>query len=112
MGLSLMIFNVAQFHLREALRELDLTVPNQKKKEISNPTLKWIFYLFKGVDVIEVSQGDVKQSLVSNIKDYHRKIIQCFGKYAMEIYGLSDPDPLFISFSRELITKNGHLRIY
>ena len=44
MALSLFVNNLGQLKLREALAETKQTLPNQLKKETSNPTLKWAFW--------------------------------------------------------------------
>ena len=45
MTLCLMVYNVAEYRLRKSLKTAKETLPNQKGKEIDNPTLRWIFQL-------------------------------------------------------------------
>jgi transposase len=92
MTLCLMVYNVGEYHLREQLQKADETLPNQLGKEIKNPTLRWIFKLMQGISVVRIYTNEVKniyQEAVSNICELTRRIICYFGKYALEIYGLS-----------------------
>jgi transposase len=49
MVLCLFVYAVAEWHLRTWLKEMKMTVKNQLKKPIQNPTMKWIFTLFMSV---------------------------------------------------------------
>ena len=91
MSLTLLVYNVGQYKLRERLNEEQTTLPNQLGKAINNPTLRWIFQILEGIGVIyvglELSQGG-KLSHITNINALREKIIRLFGSSAMEIYGL------------------------
>ena len=52
MTLCLLIYNVGQYKLREQLKTHQTTLPNQLGKEVSNPTLKWIFQIMEGIDMV------------------------------------------------------------
>ena len=45
MFLTLMIYSVAEWKLREKLKETGETIPNKLKKQTQKPTLKWVFML-------------------------------------------------------------------
>ena len=45
MVLTLMIYSVAEWKLREKLKETGETIPDQLKKQTQKPTLKWAFRL-------------------------------------------------------------------
>jgi len=47
MVLTLMVYSVAEWKLREKLKETGETVPNQVKKQTQKPTLKWAFVLMR-----------------------------------------------------------------
>jgi transposase len=100
MGLCLMVYNVGEYHLRKMLSEAKETVPNQNKKEIKKPTMKWIFQCFDSIVVTKFTDinGVVIRELVNNLTELHNKVIQFFGKIAMDIYGIgqaSGPAPPF-----------------
>jgi len=95
MTLCLMVYNMAQFHLRMALKKNNDTVPNQKGKEIQNPTSRWIFRMMLDVAVVQLKvESTTIKEVITNLNDTTRKIIRYFGKHAMKIYDvtpLGDP---------------------
>jgi transposase len=88
MGLCLMIYNVGEYHLREMLKNFKETVPNQSKKEISKPTMKWIFQCFDSIVVTKFidENGVVIKDFVNNLEEIHMRVIHFFGESAMSIY--------------------------
>jgi len=89
MTLCLMVYSVAQYRLRESLKELNEHVPNQNGKLTQNPTMKRVFKLFQGVQVLTVVINDIAQVLVINLNITLKNILKYFGARAMEIYGLN-----------------------
>jgi transposase len=89
MTLCLMVYAIAQYELRVALATAQDTIPNQLKKETAKPSMKWVYRLFYGVQVITLCLSDVNQEIVINLKAVQKKIIRYFGPRAMEIYGLT-----------------------
>jgi transposase len=91
MTLCLLVYNVGQHKLRESLREQNMTLPNQLGKEISNPTLKWIFQIMEGIGVVYFYNQSLSYTIrevITNINDLRKKIIWLFGKNAAWIYGI------------------------
>jgi transposase len=89
MTLCLMVYNVAQYHLRESLKQTGETVPNQLKKPIQNPTMAWVCEMFHGVSVVLIEIGGVVQEIVANVNAVLRQIIRHFGSQASRIYGIN-----------------------
>ncbi len=89
MTLSLMVYNLAQHFLRNALINSEDTVPNQVGKQIKNPTFSWVCRMFNGVQVFRIKMGTKTKELVVNVTDVLRKIILYFGVYAAKIYDVS-----------------------
>ena len=85
MTLCLMIYNLGQHQVREKLKKEKETLPNQKGKEIGNPTLRWIFQMMQ---VITVAYYPGQLPYILGLNDNKRKIIRLFGDEALEIYGL------------------------
>lgn len=52
MTLCLMVYTIAQYRLREALRAENETLPNQLEKPVQNPTLRWIFQIMEGISFV------------------------------------------------------------
>ena len=91
MALCLMIYNLAQYRLREALKAKNETLPNQINKPIQNPTLRWIFQIMEGVSIVkfyeDTSHVPIKV-IIANLNDLRIKIIKLFGESAQKIYGI------------------------
>ena len=90
MTLCLMIYNLAQYFLREALLKNQDTVPNQLKKPTNKPTMAWICHLFCRIHIVYIRFEPQTQELVSNLTELLRRIIHYFGHVAEKIYGLSE----------------------
>ena len=91
MTLCLMIYNIAQYKLRQSLKDKNETLPNQLKKPVQNPTMRWIFQIMEGIGVVKFFTEYVTspiRSIVSNPSDLRKKIILLFGTTACRIYGL------------------------
>lgn len=88
MTLCLMVYGVAQYFLRESLKKSNETVPDQMGKPIQNPTMKWVYRLFQGVQVLSIHIEGVCQTLVINLNALLKRIIGYFGTRALGIYGL------------------------
>lgn len=52
MALCLMVYTLGQRQLRQALAQAQSTLPNQKGKPTSQPTLRWIFQCFLSVHLV------------------------------------------------------------
>lgn len=99
MTLCLLVYNLAQYRLRQTLKDEEQTLPNQLNQPVQNPTLRWIFQLLEGISIVricaEITQG-LNQQFVTNLTDLRKKIIRFFGNTACQIYGLipKNPDPV------------------
>lgn len=56
MVLTLMVYSVAEWKLREKLKETGESIKNQVKKQTQKPTLKWVFMLMRGITEVEVNE--------------------------------------------------------
>ena len=87
MTLTLFVYNYGQYKLRKELKDKEETLPNQKGKQISNPTLKWVFQLMQGISVVLINDAKgEKEELVTNI--IRRKIILVMNNRSISIYKL------------------------
>ncbi len=75
MGLSLLIYSLAQRQLRQALQAADDGIPNQKGKLTDRPTLRWIFQCFQAVHLVRLN--GTRQ--ISNLNDLRIKILRFLG---------------------------------
>ena len=89
MTLALLVYSIAERQMRQALKTQNSTLPNQIKKEISNPTLRWIFQLMIGISFVKVTIGEERYEEYSGLTELHRRIICCFPEPTAKIYGLA-----------------------
>jgi transposase len=90
MTLSLLVYNLAQYKLRQALQNTNETIPNQVGKPIQNPTLKWVFQIMEGVGIAEVydNSQNLISAVVTNLDELRLKILKLFGGSTSEMYGI------------------------
>ena len=91
MVLSLLVYALAERELRQALEERQQTVPDQKGKPTATPTMRWVFQVFEGIDVLSIWQDDhlVLRQLL-NMRPVHQQILRLFGGAVQNCY-LLDP---------------------
>jgi len=91
MGLSLLIYALAERKLRLALQENNETIPDQKGKPTNKPTMRWVFQTFEGIDVLSAWSGDqIALRQVLNLRPVHLQIIRLLGSPVQKCY-LEDP---------------------
>ena len=88
MTLCLMVYNFAQYHIRNCLNNADDILPNQHGKPTQKPTMRWIAEMMVVIAVVTIKTEKIKQHIVTNVNQVHRKIIGYFGEDALRIYGL------------------------
>ncbi len=91
MTLSLMVYTVAQRRLRRALEKHGDTIMNQVGKPTRTPTMKWVFQMFFGVNLIEIRFKKVKNTVIQGLSEVHFKILKYISAGALRAYTLQDP---------------------
>lgn len=87
MGLSLLIYSLAERKLRLTLKEMNATVPNQLRKPTSTPTMRWVFQLFEGLDILMVKQnGQVILRQLLNLRPVQEQVITLLGSQVQNCY--------------------------
>ena len=86
MSLSLLVYTVAERKIRNKLKEQNETIPNQNKKPIQNPTLRWIFQLFMCVTKINIQQDEKFKYVIVQLNEVQKKIITLFGGEIEKFY--------------------------
>ena len=92
MTLALLVYAIAQRRLHKALKELEGTIPNQIRKEVDRPTLRWVFQLLDGIELVKIVIEKTTHTVVSGLTVLKQRILGYFGSSVMKIYGL-DPQP-------------------
>jgi len=87
MGLSLLIYSLAERKLRQVLKEMNSTVPDQRRKPTQKPTIRWIFQLFEGLDILVVKQnGEVILRQLLNLRPAQEQVITLLGHQVQKCY--------------------------
>ena len=86
MCLCLLVYTLAQRYLRQKLKELNTSIPNQLGKQTCSPTMRWVFQIFEGVHLlIKRTQAGV-QEIILNLNDIRRHILQVLGPPFQKLY--------------------------
>lgn len=86
MGLSLLVYALAEHRVRTQLAERDATLPDQTGKPTQRPTIRRIFQMMEGVDLLIVEQAGVRRRLLLNMTDVRWQIIDLFGHHVQKFY--------------------------
>jgi transposase len=82
MGLCLLVYTLAQRHLRSRLVQSQAKLKNQLGQLTERPTLRWIFQCFQAVHLLTISS--VKQ--ISNLTDERLEILRFFPNTCRSYY--------------------------
>ena len=77
MTLCLMVYAALEHRIREVLKTHNETFPNQKGKLIDNPTARWVFQFFTGIQVLVI---DKTRELVLNLNEHQAKLLKLLGE--------------------------------
>lgn len=89
MTLALLIYALAQRRLRHHLAQQQDALPNQIGQPTATPTLRWIFQLLEGINVVTVVIQRQVRVIIEGLTDLRKKILQCFGQNVCQIYQIS-----------------------
>jgi transposase len=86
MCLSLLVYALAERTLRTELTQRDESVPNQVGKQTQRPTMRRIFQVFEGIDVLMIQRPLGTQRQVLNLKPIHLHILDLLGPEVKKCY--------------------------
>ena len=86
MGLSLLIYSIAQRKLRMVLEEMNATIPDQKSRPTKRPTMRWVFQMFEGIELLEIYDKGKVTKMMLNVNEIHRKILNLMGESFEKMY--------------------------
>lgn len=90
MVLSLLVYSIAQRRLRQQLKIQKQTIPDQVKKPTENPTMRWIFQLFEGINFVKVvSVEGLATVFVHGMNALRLQIVSLLGENVSKIYQTS-----------------------
>ncbi len=83
MTCCLMVYAALEHKIRRELKAQSVYFPNLKYKPCQNPTARWVFFCFQGIDVLTIND---EQQLVLNVEERNSTIINCMGSIYQKIY--------------------------
>ncbi len=86
MCLCLLVYTIAQRHMRLQLKALNSTVPSQTGKPTKRPSMKWIFMIFEGVHLLLKKSASGTEEKVLNLNRTRRDILAILGPPFEKIY--------------------------
>lgn len=90
MVLALLVYSLAERKLRQQLAETRETIRNQVGKPTQTPTMRWIFQVFEGIDLLIVRQnGQVVARQVLNLQQEHLTVLKLLGPPVQNCYMLA-----------------------
>ena len=90
MGLSLLIYALAEHHLRQQLVETGQSIPDQKGKPTQNPTMRRVFQMFEGIHLLTIEEDDRIRRILTNVGDVHLQIATLLGAAILKFYVFED----------------------
>lgn len=87
MGLSLLVYALAERQLRQALQEKDQSISNQVGKPTQRLTMRRVFQMFEGIDLLIIMvAGQIVERQVLNLRPVHEQILSLLGATVKNIY--------------------------
>ncbi len=86
MGLSLLVYALAERSVRIELAQRDESIPNQVGKPTQRPTIRRIFQVFQGIDVLLIRHPLGIQRQVLNLKPIHLRVLDLLGPEVKKYY--------------------------
>ncbi len=83
MTLSLLVYSALEYKIRSTLKTQQPFYPDQKGKPTLSPTTRWVFQTFIDVHVLSINTA---HSIVTNIKEYNRQLIEFLGPLYLNLY--------------------------
>ena len=68
------------------MKQYNVTIPDQKRKPTNRPTMRWIFQMFEGIHLLEISENGKITEMILNLKDVQKKILSLLGESYEKIY--------------------------
>ncbi len=86
MGLALLIYALAEHNLRTVLQERGESLPNQVGKPTQRVTMRRIFQMFEGIDLLRIVTPAGVREQVLNLKPVHHQVLGFLGPYVEKCY--------------------------
>ena len=88
MGLSLLIYALAEHQVRTQLLERDETLPDQTGQPTQKPTIRRVFQMMEGIDILIVEHAGLRKRLLLNMTEVRCQIVNLFSIHVQKLYNL------------------------
>ncbi|MFM7372925.1 MAG: IS1634 family transposase, partial [Sphaerospermopsis kisseleviana] len=89
MCLCLLVYAIAEKKLRKILVETGNTIPSQTKKPTQKPTMKWVFKLFRNIQVAYIIDNDRLLKQIVNLKPAAKTLVGILQLQLKRFYDLA-----------------------
>lgn len=89
MTLCLLVYSLCEHHLRQQLKKQNATMPDQKGKATQKITMRRVYQMFEGIDLLVSFGRGPRLRETLNLKPVHLLILQLLGPDFQKPYGLS-----------------------
>jgi transposase len=86
MGLCLLVYALAEHRLRSELVSRDETLPDQTGQPTQRITMRRVFQVFEGIDILLLTTNERQQRLILNLTDLHQRILHLLGSHVQQCY--------------------------
>jgi len=86
MGLSLLVYALAEHQVRTQLLERDDTIPDQTRKPTQTPTIRRVFQMMEGIDILNIEHDGVRRRLLLNMTEVRWQIVNLFSSHVQKLY--------------------------
>src|SRR5258708_783342 len=86
MGLSLLVYALAEHVLRSELAAQNETIPDQLGKPTQTPTIRRVFQMFDGIDLLIVQNGNIRLPQILNLRPIHQQLLALLGPTIQQFY--------------------------
>lgn len=86
MGLSLLIYALAEHQLRQQLVEHNQSIPDQKGQPTQYPTMRRVFQMFEGIHILLIQTDTLHKRMVTNVQAVHLQIATLLGDPILKFY--------------------------
>jgi transposase len=86
MGLCLLVYALAEHRLRSELVNRDETLPDQTGTPTQRITMRRVFQVFEGIDILLLTTDGRQQRLILNLTDLHQRILDLLGRHVQQCY--------------------------
>ena len=84
-----MLYSISKNELRERLNRLGEELQNQLGKGTKKPSMKWIYRLFHGIQVLTIEIGEMTKEIVINLDLILERMVGYYGEVATKRYAIT-----------------------